>query len=386
MDRKTFLVLPNGISDEYEIRSYQMAEILADRNHCVYYAYIDRSRLKDDYCFRTTIEKLIAYNIINVNAAGKLNIINIPDISAELSFKCENYTHLIELIIEYFKIDIVINSSFDVFALPQKILDKIFYIYDISEDYLEIESNPVIKAYIGNFIENELYKAQLNISSSKTLANIYKKKYWTNIIYLPNGAAIKQETDSEMENIKKCLFHKYDITDNSTKIITALNLPAIGKKFDLLINAFNLLQKEISYPVKLIILLNNENEQCPTDNKDIIFINGLSQDDIRKHFIITDLGAVPLIKCNYTDGLLPINIIEYGMLRKPVLCAVTEELQNHNLPHIIFASNKVSSWTAAMKWGLELKWNEYWNPEIDKYRWDKLILLLERLIIRTGKK
>ncbi|HPG31920.1 MAG TPA: hypothetical protein PLQ81_14120, partial [bacterium] len=257
MDRKSFLILPNGISAEYEIRSYQMAEILADRNHLVYYVYLDKSRVKDDYCFRNNFEKLINQNVVIINSAGKLNIINAPDINAESAQRCENFSFLIELLINHFNIDIVINSSFDCFALPQSAVDKVFYIYDISEDYLEIETNPVNKAYIGNFIESELYKAKLNISSSKTLANIYKKKYWTNIIYLPNGAALKPEIEDERAAFKKYIFHKYDIQDFNAKIIGVLNPPSMGNDFDLLFSAFVKFRDEAGYPVKLIVSYSN---------------------------------------------------------------------------------------------------------------------------------
>ena len=58
----------------------------------------------------------------------------------------------------------------------------------------------------------------------------------------------------------------------------------------------------------------------------------------------------------------------------------------HNLPHIIFVNNKKGSWKAAIRWALENEWKNHWNSEIDKYRWDRLILILERLITRHIKK
>ncbi|HON55914.1 MAG TPA: hypothetical protein PLJ38_02745, partial [bacterium] len=375
-------ILPNSIYEEYHNRSEQISIILAKEAKNVYLIKIDNSNKIEAVLFTFPFNRLLELNIIKTQIDDKVNLLIIPDINCDIYQKSEHYSKLLETIIQHYNIDVVINSSFDFFSIPESVLNKIYYFYDISEDYLEIEDQPVNKAFISHFIETELYKADYNITSSKTLSYTYRQKYWTDFIYLPNTIDVEYAEEPEYLYIKDKLFANYKIENYNTKILSVLDLPLYGRNLDLILKAFINVKKRLDFPVKLIISTQTNIIAKYYNDKDIIFENIVSDEQLRELFIITNVGAVPLAHCKYTDHSLPVALIEYGLFHKIVISTPTEELQHHHLPHIIYASPEQQKWEDAIVWAFSENWKNLWDTSINFYKTSSFITVMNRLLMK----
>jgi len=376
MDNTNILIIPNNLQSDFFNRSYQMAFELS-KNNVVYCLIINNKSKHNLEDLDNNITNLLNNNILKINFKENIKEIVVPYLECECCDKVKAYSNLVEKIINFYNIKFCINSSFENFSIKEELLEKIFYIYDITEDYLENTEN---KIKIKVFIERELYKAHLNITSSKTLEKIYKKMYWCKIIYLPNGAFKKINDENKIRNIKYKLRNKFDISNPQTKIFTVLNLVNYRVNLDLIYKSFFDLRNSFSLPMKLLISKNVATKII--NDKDVIYSEVENEQNFNELLCFSDVGLLPLSDCNYNNNSLPMSVIQYGLYKKIVVSTPCKELQLHNFPHIIFTNEKIKSWVTALLWSLQENWDDDWNCNIEKYNWKKLVLLLRRIVKR----
>jgi len=362
-------------------RTYSIAHgfsILTD--NIVYYINLNNKLIIEPWLVNSEfseIQKL--FEIISIT--DNFYQILLPKINANFENLADLYSQLITKIIAHYKINIVYNSSFDLFSISTIIIDKIFYIYDICDDYLAMEGTATQRAYINHFIETELYKANLITTSSFTIQKIYQRKYWKNIVVVPNGAIKNNCAAEEISNFEIAFRKKYNIS-NHTKIITALDMPAFGEDYEIVKSAITILKQQFDIDLILIYIKNNESESINNYNyKTAIGIDITDDIELSKLYCISALGVLPLKKNNYTEHSIPTSVLKYGFAKKHLVSTAIEEMQLYNLPHIIYTTDKLQNWITAIGWALKSNWDDSWTKELDRYEWKKICAIFERIIL-----
>lgn len=263
------------------------------------------------------------------------------------------------------KVDVVVNGSYYLFAVPEKRSFK--YIVDLADAPLSGKRSG-FDAFIDSTVRVEVAKADAVTVSSQGLVKYVNDVYGAGAHFVPNGADLekfKAVARDKAVNIRR----QYHLENKW--IIGFIGHFGEWVDIDFLVSVYRKIKMSVPDAALLIVgssqrLTHHERLYA---SEDIVFTGPVSPSLIEDYFLACDVGVLPNKKSLFQDLAFHIKIIEFGAARKMVLSSDMEEVKKTNLGHVIIAPLSVALWTEALMKIKARGWDVDWEERLRDFDW-----------------
>lgn len=290
----------------------------------------------------------------------------------------------IEKLIHSERIDCVINANGAHFPMPK--VKCCSYYYDLVDDHLSKEAEPISKGYRWRknkeFIVKEVKKAKAVFIVSGALKKVVDKEgYHSKTILLNNGVNYydyRTKDDNKINDIRV----RYGLSSNF--IISYIGNIGPWAEFDFAVEAFKNFNTKCPKSKLLVVGEIDSMEKYGKyfyDNA-IIFTGPVAPAEVKEYFQVSDLGIMTSELSAFRNRAFPLKVLEYGAAAKVVLTTQLEELRSVNLPHVVLLDLDKNIWAREMeeRYHNGKRWDPEWDAVIKSYDWGALLKVVEEQI------
>lgn len=277
-------------------------------------------------------------------------------------------------IVKKYGISDIINADFQGLTRPDNLSGK--YIYDYVDDPVGFPGNSIKhKITYMQYLAKQISQCDHLLAASSSLTdqivrdwNIPKDK----VTLVPNGVWVKQYQGYRSyppNEIKK----KYHIPEG--KIISFIGNHSEWTGIDFLLNLFRRHRRRLN---GYILLLVGPTYRPITGESNVFNVGVVPWDDIPALIQISECGVLPFNSSPFTENALPLKIVEYTAMNKPVIATPLEQLYSLNWPNIFLVPQDTEAWLEAIT---TLHTRNFATPDIRNYDWNVLAHKVNRILL-----
>ncbi|MCX7973220.1 MAG: glycosyltransferase, partial [Candidatus Aminicenantes bacterium] len=109
------------------------------------------------------------------------------------------------------------------------------------------------------------------------------------------------------------------------------------------------------------------------NEKNILFIGPVPQEEVANYFLATDIGVLPYINHPSVHARFPIRLLDFIAARKIVISWPFGDLRLLNFPNVIIAERQVDKWVEAISKAIDIKWQPEWDYLLKELSMKKII-------------
>jgi glycosyltransferase involved in cell wall biosynthesis len=369
---KNILMVPHTSTLKVRVRSFEIGKTLAGKGHNVFYWHYDSSERNG----RLELVRIAVSELFKTDEIFPLHGVSVLRTSRiyKPQFIKYWYNNLqLERIVDKYGIDAIICADFSRLARPRGFAGKFMFDYvDDTMGYPGISESR--KRKLAKILALQFDQSDYIIASSDCLFEQLEKKWKIpskKIVNVANGVQLSTYLNQTQETITE-LRRKYGLPEK--RIISFIGNHAKWSGIDFVYDLFDRHSSELEDFVLLLVGPSYRHFQ----NKDnIMNLGSVPWGRIPELIRLSDCGLLPFQESDFTSHALPLKVIEYSILGKPIISSPLRQLQKLDWPNLLFVPLEDRLWVEAIR---NSPTKEIKVPGIDKFDWDNLVERLEHII------
>lgn len=365
---KNILIIPHTSTLRVRVRSFEIGKALSRRGHTVYYWHYDSSD-RDMPAALARIALSEFFKMDEVFPIEGVNVLRTSRIYRPHAVKHHYNDRQLARIVKKFAIDTIICAEFSRLSRPRDFNGR--YLFDYVDDSMGFPGiSEKRKKSLDDIFKSQFRQSNLVIASSECLQDQLVNRWGIpveQVIYIPNGVwSSFYRATSDNDNEVRC---RYSLPEGR-RIASFIGNHANWSGVDFVYDLFSRNNEALR---DWILLLVGPSYREFANRHNVVNLGTVPWSAIPELIKISDCGLLPFHESDFTSHALPLKVVEYSVLGKPLLASPLRQVGRLGWPNICTLPLNESSWIDALT---HCPANEFEVPAVLAFDWE---LLAERL-------
>lgn len=360
-----YLIIPHSPALNVRVRSFEFAKALAAQGHSVHYWHFDNSdRAAPLALARIAVSELLRTD--EVFPFYGVNLLRTSRLYKPSGIAQKWNDRQLERIVRKYRIDVIVSASFFDYRPPN--VPGLRYVFDCVDDTVGYPGlSNAERARRLTVIKNQVAIADQVIASSHSIEKKLLSDYGARrdqIIFVPNGVSLADYRSINAQDIWR--FRKKYRVPEGKRIASFIGNHAKWSGIDFLHALFDAGDPRLADWVLLLAGPTYRNfKQSPS----IVNLGTIPWTDVPALISLSDCGMLPFEISDFTTNALPLKVLEYTAMGKPVLATPLDEVGRLGWPNIIQRDANADLWADTLG-GLDMPDQTVYA--IEAFDWMKL--------------
>ena len=364
-----FLIIPHSPALNVRVRSFEIAKALSAQGHSVHYWHFDNS----DRTAPMALARIAISEFVRTDEVFPFYGVNVLRTSHlyKPSWLAQSWNNRqLERIVLRYKIDYVVSASFSDYRPPDFV--GVRYVFDCVDDTVgDPDLSDTERTRRVAIMRSQVVHADQVIASSRSIEKKLMADYGARpeqVIYIPNGVSLSEYRTVEPQAVER-FRRKYGLAPGK-RVASFIGNHAKWSGIDFVHKLFAAGDPRLA---DWSLVLAGPTYRTLESSPSILNLGTIPWSEVPALVNISDCGLLPFDINDFTTNALPLKVLEYTAMGKPVLATPLNEVSSLGWANIILRVAEAKLWADTLA-GLDMP--EQSVVAIDEYDWAELAKLI----------